>query len=77
MPKYENLADHYKAKYEGQLARCKEQGEEIASLYETIEKLEKLNNDLRSQVGGATNIIGNLKGRITDLSNQLLDTPTD
>jgi hypothetical protein len=72
MPKYDNLADHFKAKWQGQLARCKGQANTIASLNLTILEWEKTFLDKHSQYCASRQEVGQLRGRVKELEERML-----
>jgi hypothetical protein len=72
MPKYDNLADHYKAKWQGQLARCRGQAKEIQVLRQVVLDRNKTIDDWKSRCGNATQKVGSLRMKIKRLEEELL-----
>lgn len=77
MPRHANLADHFKAKWQGQLARCKEQASEIHLLNETIEVWKKDFLDKHSQRCKDRQEIAILKKKVKELEGKVVDSNPD
>jgi hypothetical protein len=71
MPKHATQAEHFKAKWQGQLARCKQQAEEIQALNVTVESWKKDFLDKHAQYCSRNHEIGLLRVRIKELEDTL------
>ena len=75
MPKYANLADHFKAKWQGQLQRCKEQSSTIHLLNDTIEAWKKDFLDKHSEFCKSRQEVRLLRQKIARMEEQGLTDP--
>lgn len=79
MPKYESKLEFFKAKYEGQLARCEDQQQEIKGLHQQVADLTNERNLLKRSLGQAQRNLGVLRDKnrqlIKDVNSHCRELP--
>lgn len=71
MPKHASLMEYFKAKWKGQLVRCKDQAKEIKRLGAIIDLEKKKSLDKHAQYCRSRAEIGLLRGQIKELKKSL------